>query len=62
MTKADCVYIVFRQGNNFFVKIKQGALCLGEQTNEEVTKVVYTVFLASNSLTLVVRKLSMLLA
>ena len=29
MTKADCVYIIFRQGNNFFVKIKQGALCLG---------------------------------
>ena len=36
---------------------KQRGLCLGQQTNEEVTKPVYTAFLALNSLTLVIRML-----
>ena len=36
---------------------KQRGLCLGQQTNEEATKPVYTAFLALNSLTLVIRML-----
>ena len=40
--------------------LTKGQQCLGLQTNEEVTKFVYTAFLALNSLTLVIRMLSIL--
>lgn len=57
MTKTGCLYIIFRQRNNFFVKIGQKMgrrLHLGWQTNGKATEFVYVAFSGLHSLTLVI--------
>ena len=64
VTRAGYLYILFLDKETIICEdlMKQKGLYLGQQTKEELTKFVYTTFLALNSMAVVMRLLSIPLA